>query len=84
MLARLVYTRDQFHKPKFRFQDKDEFTIWIDLLVALASDPTIASYMPTWQRAFRRRACGPHAQQISASLGGTTKLLCAPLPLFLP
>ena len=75
-LAHLLRDRSTEHKSIFSFESGEEFTVWMEVLAEIMSDPDSPGCRELFAKIQRKWAIGPCSQQLSGSVGGTSKTLC--------
>ena len=64
------------HKSIFSFASGDEFTVWMEVLAEIMSDPDSPGCRELFVKIQRKWAIGPCSQQLSGTVGGTSKTPC--------
>ena len=79
-IAHLLRDPSTEHQPIFLFESEEEYTIWMEVLAEIMSDPDSPGCRELFAKIQRKWAIGPCSQQLSGTVGGTSKTLCAPFP----
>ena len=75
-IARQLTDQSMVHKSIFSFESEEEFTVWMEVLAEIMSDPDSPGCRELFAKIQRKWAIGPCSQQLSGTVGGTSKTLC--------
>eukprot|EP01045_Picozoa_sp_COSAG04_P013451 COSAG04_NODE_954_length_9193_cov_9.021113_9_plen_94_part_00 len=75
-IAKLLRDQSTEHNSIFSFESEEEFTVWMEVLAEIMSDPDSPGCRELFAKIQRKWAIGPCSQQLSGTVGGTSKTLC--------